>query len=1397
MIVLSPDTLSFVWSTGDTTATVDSLIAGTYDVTATDANGCEFILQDLLIENNCDTCITPEILASQTTSATCDEDNGSINIEMVGGNTNYDFVWENNVSDTSFANNLAAGTYGVTISEIGNATCVLDTLFTIEVIAPTIVQVLSITPDSCDLGIGMIVLSPDTLDFVWSTGDTTAIADSLIAGTYDVTATDANGCEFILQDLLIENNCDTFQCELPQVAAIISNENCENGQGSIEIGIIGVVENYNFVWTPNVSDTTFANNLSAGTYQVSIQHIQDATCLLDTFFTIGNDIVEPVATVISNQPASCMGSNGEVIFQPINLIYDWGNGVFGFSNNNLSEGSYDVTVSDSTGCSTIITVEVGSENPLVAVGDVTQAGCDGGTTGTAGIEVNNGVGDFDFIWNDGNTDSLRADLAIGNYDVTVTDNGTGCTAETSFTIIQVTPGEATLMFQDTIVSTTCVGSDDGEVQFFANYSPFFHQPATMILTNSSTGMIETNGELAAGNYCISIEDAYGCFITEKCFEVIEPAPILILPNVVGESCTANGSINLDNVTGGTPDYIFDWAHIDGTDDPQNLDDLPAGPYEVIVTDATGCTEELIISVPDDCDCVDPQIALIEVDEENCSMANGAIEITMQGAITNYNFSWSIAGVGNTNQATGLIAGDYTVTISDASNANCFIVHTTTVQPIDGLVVDIITSPADCNEVNGQVTLEPVSYTYDWGNGVFGNTRNDLAVGTYTVTATTDGINCATEYEVIITGETDCVTPDTLYFTTFVNIPIDTICIDLSELPGTFGAMLPCNDPTNGTVMINSLDSCLAYIPDTDYLGQDTACVVACDQNGICDTTIIIINVIPDCDDFITIDSINIDTDDCDSLFNICLDIPFANISNYNIRNNGADFNGTLDSCENAGTQIQLGVGTHQLIFTDNTTGCQDTVLAWITCSTPPCVSNSIITEDSITLYTNDCNEPADYCIDVSLDDVLNYTIMSNGELYNNFFGGCDFDSIVSYSLFLLPGQGNFGPYKLNSWMLNGEVHNATFMTITELVDLMNVWDPVSEWVFNSNTFMITGGNTQNTFGQMLIEQINTGATAIIEVNANLEPKATEIYLDPGVNEVILTHNVTGCSDTVTVTVTCASPDILIDTILVNTIDTMCIPTDELIGTIVSYENDCEDSSGEFVIFSQVDGEWCVQYEGVEVGVDSACVVICDDLGICDTTYLYVTVIEPTVLDSLPIAVADVDTLRINTSTIVEAMFNDSINGVFDTIYILEQPTFGTAIMDGDGTITYTPNEDYCDTAIPDEMTYVLCNTFGCDTTTVSFYVTCSDLIIYTGFSPNGDGVNDLFYIEGVESFPNNELNIFNRWGNEVYFAQGYLNTWDGSWNGKILPDGTYFYVFQYENESGETIEESGYIQINR
>jgi len=142
------------------------------------------------------------------------------------------------------------------------------------------------------------------------------------------------------------------------------------------------------------------------------------------------------------------------------------------------------------------------------------------------------------------------------------------------------------------------------------------------------------------------------------------------------------------------------------------------------------------------------------------------------------------------------------------------------------------------------------------------------------------------------------------------------------------------------------------------------------------------------------------------------------------------------------------------------------------------------------------------------------------------------------------------------------------------------------------------------------------------------------------------------------------------------------------------------------------------------------------------------------------------------------------------------PSNGTVVVNEDGTATYTPNEGYCNSTIPDAYNYLLCNSAGCDSTLVTILVLCEssgELAFYSGFSPNNDGVNDMFYVQGVESFPNNVLCVFNRWGNRVYYKEGYDNTFDGTWQNTRLADGTYFYTF----DDGNGNRYSGYVQIAR
>ena len=89
---------------------------------------------------------------------------------------------------------------------------------------------------------------------------------------------------------------------------------------------------------------------------------------------------------------------------------------------------------------------------------------------------------------------------------------------------------------------------------------------------------------------------------------------------------------------------------------------------------------------------------------------------------------------------------------------------------------------------------------------------------------------------------------------------------------------------------------------------------------------------------------------------------------------------------------------------------------------------------------------------------------------------------------------------------------------------------------------------------------------------------------------------------------------------------------------------------------------------------------------------------------------------------------------------------------------------------------------------------------FGGLSPNGDGINDYWYIENIDNFPNNIVQIFNRWGTQVYIQIGYKNgvegkCWDGRVNGKDLPTGTYYYIINLYESKGKP--RSGSVTIVR
>ena len=591
-----------------------------------------------------------------------------------------------------------------------------------------------------------------------------------------------------------------------------------------------------------------------------------------------------------------------------------------------------------------------------------------------------------------------------------------------------------------------------------------------------------------------------------------------------------------------------------------------------------------------------------------------------------------------------------------------------------------------------------------------------------------------------------------------------------------GSILTCN----GTDVAIALDTGLhevILLNNVTGCGDTMMLMIECVPNLITiDTTIMVMGGDTLCLDTALVGEIaNIDLTCGDTTVNTTVDYFFDTLTNCII------FEGTA-------------VGMDTLCFSIfNSLGERTDVFIYINVVPASCGA-AIITQNSAMLDLEDCAGLAELCVDIPLDQILDYTITDNGVDYANTFAGCDFDTSLAYTYFTLPGQGASGPYTVDAWSVNGTVFSGEFMTINDLIDSMNVWDATGTWTVDPVGLIISGGNSATTYGNISITQNTTNAFALLELNVNLLPNGTIFFVSEGVHEIIVTDTTTSCMDTIQVMVMCVPGDIIYDTITVGTIETTCIDTTDLLGTIDTMYNSCPTQSGEYALFELVDSTYCLNYEGVDIGTDTACIVLCDDLGVCDTTIVIVTV-EP-LLSNLPIAVTETDTTMMDEEIVINILGNDSINGILDTFYVVTPPNFGDLMLNPDGTATYTPNSGYCDQDDPDTYTYALCNENGCDTTTSFVYVLCTDpgdFQIYNGFSPNGDGLNDVFFIQGVEAFPNNVTCIFNRWGNQVFRQEGYQNTWGGEWETSIVPSGTYFYVF----DNGEGTTYSGYVQIHR
>ena len=264
--------------------------------------------------------------------------------------------------------------------------------------------------------------------------------------------------------------------------------------------------------------------------------------------------------------------------------YSWSNGASTRNLNNLSGGTYRVIVTDAMGCTLSQNVTVGEPAAALSLSAVVSDElCFGDGQGAIDLSVTGGTGPYVYSWNNGSSTQDIVGLESGDYQVTVTDKN-GCMVSAVYTV--GSPDQ--LAISASVSPISCRGEGDGAVDVTVSGGV---APYTYAWNHGAT--TEDISGLAPGTYQLTITDANGC-TSSASWQLTEPLPLTINQVTSHVSCFGanDGGVSL-SVSGGTLPYSYSWNNGATTRDISNL---AGGTYEVTVTDARGCEQQLQVVV---------------------------------------------------------------------------------------------------------------------------------------------------------------------------------------------------------------------------------------------------------------------------------------------------------------------------------------------------------------------------------------------------------------------------------------------------------------------------------------------------------------------------------------------------------------------------------------------------------------------------------------------------------------------------------------------------------------------------------------------------------------------------------------------------------------------------------
>ena len=461
--------------------------------------------------------------------------------------------------------------------------------------------------------------------------------------------------------------------------------------------------------------------------------------------------------------------------------------------------------------------------------------------------------------------------------------------------------------------------------------------------------------------------------------------------------------------------------------------------------------------------------------------------------------------------------------------------------------------------------------------------------------------------------------------------------------------------------------------------------------------------------------------------------------------------------------------------------------------------NCIYPSSNLYVQNFNCSLTADLCLDIPFGRRNDYEVFVDGNLYAGAYSPCNYDTVSFYNLLLLKTylDGTITEdMVVDSIRINGDLFSFSFTTLQGLADSIDLIDTTSDWTLSTDSIKLDHIQNNSTYSEIFFRDRTSNGTFGARFQETLTPTGMIIEISNGIHELVLNEIATTCRDTVTAEAFCLDNMVYFDTININEIDTICFTLDDLRGSLMSVENICPSKSGIHAMIDPLISTACIEITGLDVGIDTACLVLVDSEGLRDTIFYTVQVLQPIDQNDFFASNDDVTT-NIDEPVVINPTMNDGIPNVLDTLFLVSSPPNGTATVNADGTISYHPDMGYESNGILDSLTYAICIMSDCRTATIFIDVVPPAIDIRSGFSPNHDGINDTFVIENLNRFPNNQLCVFNRWGNQVLQEENYQNNWDGTWDeSTVLPDGTYFYVLDVEVDS-EMQQYTGFVQLRR